>query len=177
MRWFGFIILALTAVALQVSAVAAIRVELGLWGLSLGVDLVAILAVLVALRVRQGSDALLGAWGLGLLIDLSVIASPIGLYALTFTLAAGMIVQVRDAVFSDNPLTQAGMAFTFCLVAHGLARLFVNLYVRREAGLFSRELVQVLLVAACTAFVGPIVLALMRRLDWLIVVRPSRQRR
>jgi rod shape-determining protein MreD len=133
--------------------------------------------VLVALRVGSGTEAVLATWTLGLLVDLTSLACPIGLHAIAYAVAGGMVFQSRGAVFSENPLTQSGMTFLYCLAAHALARLFVNVYVGPEAGGLWRDLAQVLLVAGCTAIVAPIGLALLRRLDWLIMIQPAWRRR
>jgi rod shape-determining protein MreD len=176
-RWFAFVILSLLTLAVQISAGAVLRVELGPSGLSLAVDFLALLAVGLAARVRQNADAALAGWVLGLLVDLASVGTPVGLYALGFALASVMVFQVRTAVFGDNPLTQAVMALAFCLVAHGTARLFVHIYVRDGAGRLGWDLLQALLVALCTAVAAPFVIGVLRRLDWLIVPQPSRRRR
>jgi cell shape-determining protein MreD len=175
-RWFAFAILALATLAVQVSAGAVLRISLGASGLSLAVDFLALLAVWLALRVRQGGEAALAGWMLGLLVDLASMGTPVGLYALTFALASAMVFQVRSAVFSDNPLTQVMTALTFCLVAHGAARLFVHVYAG-SGGSLGWDLLQVLLLAACTAVMAPLVIGVFRRLDGLIIPRPSQRRR
>jgi hypothetical protein len=57
-----------------------LRVDVG-GGLALQADLLAALAVVVALRMRSGLDAVLSGWVLGLAIDLTSYNSPLGLYA------------------------------------------------------------------------------------------------
>lgn len=174
MKWPAFIVLALLTVAAQVTAGAVFRIDLG-GGLLLAVDLLAIVAVLLALRVRAGTQVMLAGWVLGLFIDLASSATPIGLYALTFALAAGMVFQLRGAVFTSNPVTQMAMTFVFCLVSHGGARIFIRAAVRPPGGPLGLELLQALLLALCTAVVAPAVMALVRKFDWLIL--PPRSQR
>ncbi len=177
MRWLAFVLLAVLAAALQISVGAAVRIPLGGSGLCVAIDFLAVPAVLVALRARHSADAVGAAWLLGLMIDLTAPGMPLGLYALAYAVAASAVFHTRGAVFSESGLTQLVIGLAFCLIAHGLARGFVNLYVRPDAGLFWRDAVQVLMVAAATAAVTPIALGLGRRLDWLIMVQPSWRRR
>ncbi|MFW6154083.1 MAG: hypothetical protein ACOC95_02605 [Planctomycetota bacterium] len=177
MRWLPFGILVVVVLALQVSVAAAVRIPVGRGGLALAVDLPAVLAVLVALRARRATDAALAGWVLGLCIDLAVTGVPLGLHAVTFAMAAGLICQIRPAVFPDSVLTQALLVGGFCLIAHGPARLFVNLYVRPDAAHLGRDLLQVLLVALGSGVAGPVVLAVGKRADWLIMDQPSWRRR
>ncbi|NLF30120.1 MAG: hypothetical protein GX591_04435 [Planctomycetes bacterium] len=176
MRWLPFGILAAVVLALQLSVAAALRIPVGDGGLVLAIDLPAVLAVLIALRTRNATDAALAGWVLGLGIDLAVTGVPLGLHALTFAMAAGLICQIRPAVFTDSLLTQALLVGGFCLIGHGLARLFVNLYVRPDAAHLGGDLLQVLLVALGSALAGPFILAVGKRTDWLIMDQPSWRR-
>lgn len=177
MRWIAFVILAVAAVALQMSIGAAMRIPLGDGGLALAIDFLAILAVLTALRVGDGFDAILAGWVLGLLIDLTTVNLPIGLHALTYALAAAFVYQSRGSVFSESPLTQALLALGFCLIAHGLARTFVDFRVRPDARWLGRDLLQAALVALTTAAATPMMLGLLRHVDWLIMDQPAWRRR
>jgi len=176
LRWLVFIPLAVLALIAQISVGAVLRVGVGATGLSLSVDFLAIVAVLVTLRVRMATDAMLAGWVLGLLIDLSSVCEPIGLYACCFAIAAWAIFQVRSAVFADNPLSQALTTLAFCLLGHVPARLFVNLYVRATAVMLWREMIQVLLLAVCTAVFAPLLLRLLRRLNRQIVAQRNQGR-
>jgi len=177
MRWIPFAIVTVVVMAAQISVAAAVRIPLGGSALALTVDLPAILVVLVALRARGGTDAVLAAWTVGLVIDLAVIGVPIGLHALSYAAAAAILFQARSAMFTESVLTQALVSFAFCLLAHGAARLFVNLYVRPDAAWLGRDLLQALLVATTTAAAAPVGLALLRRVDWLIIIQPTWRRR
>ena len=177
MRWVGFIFAAAVAVMVQVTVGAIVRIRLGSSGLTLAVDFMAILAVLIGLRSRRPADAVLAGWVLGMLIDLASADSPLGLWALAYALATGMVVQVRSAVFSENPLTQAALGFSFCVLAHGAARTFAHVYVHPGAGALGRDWLQILLLASCTAAATPLIMRLMRGLAGVMLVPPRRQRR
>lgn len=172
MRWLAFTILALATLTVQ----ATVGNLLGIptrGGLMLGVDFLAIVAVLVALKVRAGSDALLAGWILGLLIDLSSPHMPIGLYALTFSLSASLVYYVRGAVFTTNPISQLLTTFGFCLAAHAAARLFIHVAAPPAGARFGTDLVEALLLAACTAVAAPFVMGVLHKFDWLIVSQRS----
>ena len=120
-------------------------------------------------------DVVLAAWVLGLLVDLTTFGTPIGLFAVAYAAAAALVFHVREAVFGDNPLTQIVMGLAFCLVAHGLAVLFMNLYVRASSSLGGDSL-QALLLSACTAAVTPLMYKLFVRLGRWIVLQPAGRR-
>jgi rod shape-determining protein MreD len=176
MRWPAFAIAALLSLALQDTVGAVFRISLG-GGLMLAVDFLAILAVLVALRTRAGSDALLAGWVLGLLIDLASPGMPIGLYALMFALAASLVYYIRSAVFTANPVTQMVMTFVFCLAAHGLARVFIHVVAPPAGARFVPDLVQALLLAISTAAVAPLIIGVVHKFDWLILPQRGQRRR
>ena len=175
MRWIGFFLVALAAAAVQVSLGAILRIRLGGSGLCLAVDFLAILAVAIGLRGPDPAQSALAGWCLGLLIDLSTTGTPVGLYAVTFAMATGVVAQIRPAVFVENPLTQAILAVVLCLLAHGAARVFVCLYVR-PGGDLGRQLLQTLLVGLCTAVVTPLAMRALRPVTGLIVLQPRRRR-
>ncbi len=176
MRWPAFAIAGLLALAVQDTVGAVFRISLG-GGLMLAVDFLAILAVLVALRTRTGSDALLAGWVLGLLIDLASPGRPMGLYAVMFGLAASLIYYVRSTVFTGNPITQMVMTFIFCLTAHGLARLFIHITAPPAGTSFFKDLGQAVLLAVCTAAVAPLLMSIMHKFDWLLISQRGQRRR
>lgn len=175
MRWIPFLVLAYLAVVLHTSLGDVLSVPFQSW-LILRVDLLAGLAVMITLRVRTRADAMLAAWVLGLLADLTTIGTPIGLWAACFTLGSVAVYQVREAVFSGNPLTQFVMALMFCLLAHGLCVLFDNLYVRASAAGLWRDLLAVLMISLCTAGLTPVLCRLLRGLEKTIMIQPLRRR-
>ncbi len=176
MRWAAFILVALVAVAVQVSLGFVLTVHVESLGATLRVDFLAATAAILALRVRRATDAMLSAWLLGLLVDLATFDSPIGLYALSFALAAGLLWRVRGAVFIDKAITQVLLGLLFVLTAHGGAAMFDALYVRPGEGVLGRAMLDVALVSLCTAAVVPLLFALLRRVEGLVIVQPARRR-
>jgi len=69
------------------------------------------LACFAALFARDSSQGLLASWLLGLLKDAGS-AGPLGLYALLFLGAGAVVLQVRQILFRESPLTQLAVAFT-----------------------------------------------------------------
>jgi rod shape-determining protein MreD len=68
------------------------------------------LACFAALFARDSSQGLLASWLLGLLKDAGS-AGPLGLYALLFLGAGAVVLQVRQILFRESPLTQLAVAF------------------------------------------------------------------
>jgi rod shape-determining protein MreD len=103
MRWFNFSILALLTLVLQVGLGRAI----GLGPQRITPDLLLLLALVLAFR-GPAPDVLLACWFLGLAKDLTSQA-PLGVYAFGFGLLGLLIVRIRDFLYGENMLTQAGM--------------------------------------------------------------------
>jgi rod shape-determining protein MreD len=175
MKWLVFVILALVTLAVQATVGGFLGIHLG-DGLTLGVDFLAIVAVLVALKVRAGSDALLAGWMLGLLIDLSSPRMPIGLYALTFALGASLVYSVRGAVYTTNPITQMLTTFGFCLAAHGVSRVFIHVFAPPAGDRLGLDLLEVLLLATCTAIAAPFIMGVLHKFDGLILGQRGQRR-
>src|SRR5258708_5476849 len=63
-----------------------------------------------ALFARDSSQGLLASWGIGLLKDAGS-AGPLGLHALLFLAAGAVVLQIRQILFRESPLTQLAVAF------------------------------------------------------------------
>ena len=172
MRWVFFMLLAYLAIVVQTSLAAVLAVPSDALGMNIRPDLLIAVAVFISLRVRAGTDAVLAGWVLGLLMDLTTINTPIGMYAITFALAAAVVYRTRDAVFTDNPLTQFVLGLVCCLLAQGAAVLFANLAVRDSSWRLWRELAGVLLVAVYTAIATPVLCWLLRPAARALFVQP-----
>lgn len=94
-------------------------------------------AALFAQDTRQG---LLSTWCLGLLKDASS-AGPLGLYALLFVLCGWIVLQARQVLFRESPVTLIGVAFCSalgvgllgaCFVGAGAGRLPLSLVLGRS---------------------------------------------
>lgn len=95
-------------------AAAALAFELTLletWSLGgTRPELLLSLAVFAALFARDSGQGLLASWIIGLLKDVGS-AGPLGLHALLFLVTGWIVLQVRQILFRESPLTQLGVAF------------------------------------------------------------------
>lgn len=175
MRWIYFLILAVATVVVQttVGQVLWLPTPLG----PIGPVFPAAVAVFVALYARSGLDAALAGWVLGFGLDLTLSGAGMGLPAILYALGAAGVFSVREAFFRDRMLTQAVLGMLFCVFAHELL-VVGDAILAGSGGAFGRRLVQVLAVSAYTAVLTPVVCALLRRIERLLIVPlPGRQRR
>jgi rod shape-determining protein MreD len=78
------------------------------------------LACFAALFARDSSQGLLASWLIGLVKDAGSVG-PLGLHALLFLGAGAVVLQIRQVLFRESPLTQLCVAF--------IAACWVNLVV------------------------------------------------
>jgi rod shape-determining protein MreD len=68
------------------------------------------IACFAALFARDSGQGLLASWIIGVIKDVGS-AGPLGLHALLFLAAGWVVLQVRQILFRESPLTQLGVAF------------------------------------------------------------------
>ncbi len=68
------------------------------------------LACFAALFARDSAQGLTASWMIGLLKDVGS-AGPLGLHALLFLGAGAVVLQIRQVLFRESPLTQLAVAF------------------------------------------------------------------
>ncbi len=184
MRWIPFILIAYMVVLLQTSVTGLLMFSAGSIG-SVGPDLLAMLAVFVAITARQSVEVMLAAWVLGFAADLTAgggagAVTAIGPMSISYVLAAGMVFQVREAFFRERTFTKVMLVLAFCLLAHPM---WVTLQTLRSIGAMSwgdygRLLLQALLLSAYTAVLAPFAFFVFSRMGGLILAsQSSRQRR
>jgi len=122
MRWVQFVILAYLVLVVQSTLCGMIAFDVGAVGRVMP-DLMAVTAVFVALRGPNLRTVMIAAWVLGFAVDLTAIggvgsATAVGPMSLAYAVAAWLIFQMREAVFSDHAITQGMLALVFCLAAH-----------------------------------------------------------
>jgi len=185
MRWIPFIVLIYLVVIVQTTVGGILTFAGGGIG-TIGPDLMAIVAVFVAMHVRSGSDAALAAWAAGLALDLTTAGGPgaatvVGPMPIAYALAAAAVFKIREAFFRERAVPQALLALIFCLLAHGLWLTLQSLLARGEAitwSTYGRRLLQAAMLAAYTAVLMPIAhRGLFRIRGWLIVAPAGRSRR
>ena len=176
MRWIPFLLVVFAALLLQTTLVQALWLPTRFgW---MGPELLAAMAVFVALNVRSGSDAALAGWTLGMAIDLTLSGEGMGLLSLLYAAAAAGVWQVRRSFFREKILSQAILALGFCLVVYGVWSLFELLVGAHPAGDYGDRAMQVLGLAVYTAVVAPVVYGLLRRMHKLLLAGPPpRERR
>lgn len=86
------------------------------------------LACFAALFARDSAQGLAASWILGLLKDLGS-TGPLGLHALLFLGAGWVVLQVRQILFRESPLTQLGVAFIAACWVNLVAAIVVSISV------------------------------------------------
>lgn len=117
MRWFGFVVLVLLTVVVQLAAGRT----LGLGSQRIMPDLFLMWAVVLAFR-GPAPDVLVGCWFLGLAKDLTS-QSSLGSYALSFGFIGMVIVYLRELFYGDHPMTLILLAFFGSLCVEHLCLL------------------------------------------------------
>ena len=118
-RWVPFLILVYAILLVQTTVGKILTFQRTAWG-TVGPDLAAIVAVYLALHLRDGLDLAITTWTLGLAVDLTTGGPALGAMALAYLLAGAALLKLREAVFRERAAAQMLMALVFCLLAHGL---------------------------------------------------------
>ena len=179
MRWILLGIFAWVLVLIQTTLVQAVTIETD-WIGTIGPDLLAPLAVFIALYGRHSTDVVIAACGLGFALDLgaggaSGSLTVIGPMAIGYTLASWGLLATRDALFSKRIGTRVLLTFLFCLVAHPIwvTCQFVVAHGAGTWGAYGRGLIQATLLAGYTAMIAPPVMWLLGRLRRWIFRGPA----
>ncbi len=109
------------------------------------------LACFAALFARDSKQGLLACWGIGLLKDAGS-SGPLGLHALLFAVAGWAVLQVRQVLFRESPVTQLAVGFLAACWVNLAAALFVSITTGSVpfGVLAAKTLVSALLTAALT---------------------------
>lgn len=86
------------------------------------------LACFAALFARDSAQGLLASWLIGLMKDAGS-AGPLGLYALLFLGAGSVVLQIRQVLFRESPLTQLAVGFIAACWVNLAAAIVVSLTV------------------------------------------------
>ncbi len=179
MRWYHFAILVFVSVVgvvvqSTVGQLLWFRTELG-W---IGPELLAAVAVFIALYATNATDAALSGWILGFAVDLTVSGSSMGLLALLYAAGCWGIFHVRDVFFRDRAMTQIIIGLVFCVFVYELWTVYDILVGGRESGEYFRPALQALGLSIYTAVLTPLVCAVLKRLrEFLLPAPPIRERR
>ena len=117
---------------LALLAAAALAFELTLletWSVGgVRAELLLSLACFAALFARDSGQGLLASWLIGLMKDLGS-AGPLGLHAMLFLGAGWVVLQIRQILFRESPLTQLGVAFVAACWVNVAAAILVSISV------------------------------------------------
>ena len=117
---------------LALLAAAALAFELTLlesWSIGgVRAELLLSLACFAALFARDSGQGLLASWLIGLLKDLGS-AGSLGLHALLFLGAGWVVLQIRQILFRESPLTQIGVTFVAACWVNLAAAIVVSISV------------------------------------------------
>lgn len=163
MRWVPFILLLYLTAVVQTTVGGVLTINTVAIG-PFGPDLLAVVAVFVALHARSGLDVVLAAWAGGMAIDLTAAGgvdsvTVLGPMSLTYVLAATVIYRIRDAFFRERPLPQAILTLLFCVMAHPLWVTLQSLLAGRATvgwPLYIRRLWEAAAVSLYTAALAPL---------------------
>jgi rod shape-determining protein MreD len=171
MRWVYFLILILLGVILQTTLVQLLWFQTALgW---IGPELLAAVAVFVALNARNRTDAALAGWALGFGLDLTLSGPAMGLLPLLYAAAGAGLQHVREAFFRERAVTQMLLTFAFCAFVYEAWTLWDVLVGDGER--LGRRVLQALGLSAYTAVLAPLVYAALRRIDAVLLAMPVRR--
>jgi rod shape-determining protein MreD len=154
---------------LTLLAAAALAFELTLlesWSVGgARAELLLSLACFAALFARDSGQGLLASWLVGLIKDLGS-AGPLGLHALLFLGAGWVVLQIRQILFRESPLTQLGVTFVAACWVNLAAAVLVSMSVGGIpfGVIVGKTLLSALLTAGITV---PLHLTLMQA-KWLV---------
>ena len=164
MRWPAYFILVYFAIGLQVGAGEFLRVG------NARPDLVMLAVIFIAIHAPRDA-ALLGAFGIGLVQDL-VSLSPLGLYALAYSLVGMFTVSTQELVYRSHPLTNFSLGLVGGLLS--AAVVAIHGWIKGPAGVSVMDLFT---SALYTAFLAPIVLGLLHLARKAFAFSPRRRAR
>jgi rod shape-determining protein MreD len=171
MRWLPFILVALAALMLQTTLLQVFWLPTPVgW---VGPELLAAVAVFLALNVRSASDAALAGWVLGLALDLTLSGEGMGLLALLYAGGAAGVFHVRRSFFRDKVLSQAVLGLLFCLPVYELWTLYQLLPTGAPAGEYWARSVQAAGVSAYTAVLVPPACGVLKRMQRMLLTGPG----
>lgn len=181
MRWILVILLAYGALLLQISLVGLITFDTESVG-AIRPDLLAVVAVFLALHGRGLVDVMIAAWILGLGVDLTVTGGTgtttvVGPMPVAYALAGGLIYQIREAFFREWFLTKLILTLLFCLVSHGIWITWQSLAARDTMSwtAYGDLIVQMLLLSLYSALLAPFVHLVLQPLRRVVVPASSQR--
>ncbi len=169
MRWIAFLILAGVTIVLQTTIVYRLELSQG------APDLMFIVAMLYALHAPS-PDAMIAAWVLGFITDLFW-PGRVGVHAFSYGLLALVVVQFRDSMFRDHPLTSLFVTLVCAWIAHLLAGVHYMIFHPQAERTMVAVLLHATVTAMFTAILAPYVHWLLIRMRALLGLLPPHRLR
>jgi len=179
-RWIFFIMFVYVTLVMQTTVGGLLVIHTD-WAGPIAPDFLAIVAVFVAMAVRNGADAGLACWALGFGLDLASgpgATTVVGPMAIAYALGGLVIFQLREAIFRDKIVTQVVMVLLFAAATHGL---WVTLQAVLTRSLtwseYGDTLLQALMLSVYSAVLAPLLHAVLMRYERVLLIVPSRRNR
>lgn len=175
MRWVPFLILVYVVMLVQTTVGKVLTFQRTAWG-AVGPDLAALVAVYLALHLRDGLDLAIATWTLGLAVDLTTGGPAVGPMPLAYLLAGAAVLKLREAVFREQASVQMLMTLVFCVIAHGVWVTVQSLWLSaatRSWGQYVGTLKQALALSLYTALLMPLGHWALARIDRLLIAPQS----
>ena len=149
MRWAAYFILVYLAIGLQIGIGDYARVG----GSGARPDLVVLAVIFIAIHAPRDA-ALLGAFGIGLIKDMTTL-TPLGLYAIAYSLVGMFTVSTQELVYRAHPVTHVVLGFMASLLAGGV--VLIHGWIKGPPA----SVAEVFGSALYTALLAPIILGLL----------------
>ena len=161
MRWIAFIILVYVATVFQTTIAPFIAIH------GVRPDVLIIVAVYYALMATR-YDAFIAAWAIGMMVDLTSLGfrtySNVGVCAVAYSIAAMMMVGLREYTFRDTPVAQVLYCFGAKVFVSAVAIVHMTVVADQRVAL--GELIALALwEASYTAVLAPYACWILRRLQ------------
>lgn len=122
-------------------------------------------ACFAALYAADSQQGLMACWAIGLLKDAGS-SGPLGLHAFLFTIAGWVVLQIRQVLFRESPVTQLAVGFLAACWVNAAAATFVAF---GGGGLTLGLIVgKTLLTGLLTALVTPVLLFFFTQARWSV---------
>lgn len=162
MRWAAYFILVYLAIGLQLGLGDYARVGGG------RPDLILLAVIFIAIHAPRDA-ALLGAFGIGLAKDMTTL-TPLGLYAIAYSLVGMFTVGTQELVYRAHPVTHVALGFVGSVLAGAV--VLVHGWIKGPTG----SIGEVFASALYTAALAPVVLGLLNLLRGAFAFRRRRAR-
>lgn len=162
MRWAAYFILVYLAIGLQLGLGDYARVGGG------RPDLILLAVIFIAIHAPRDA-ALLGAFGIGLAKDMTTL-TPLGLYAIAYSLVGMFAVGTQELVYRAHPVTHVTLGFVGSVLAGAV--VLVHGWIKGPTG----SIGEMFASALYTAALAPVVLGLLNLLRGAFAFRRRRAR-